>query len=149
MVCSKHINDFIHWNFTRMREVTITVLILQMWNEGLPKVPHTLNGRARTWDHGECKSLSRVRLFRPQGLYSRILQARILEWAAFPFSRGSSPPRNRTRVSGHCRRILYQLSHQGSSEIMVVNPYSVPWFLHICIWYVYEHCVHTHTMRLF
>ena len=27
------------------------------------------------------------------------LQARILEWVAFPFSRGSSQPRNRTRVS--------------------------------------------------
>ena len=28
-----------------------------------------------------------------------IFQARILEWVAFPFSRGSSRPRNRTRVS--------------------------------------------------
>ena len=28
-----------------------------------------------------------------------ILQAWILEWVAFPFSRGSSQPRNRTRVS--------------------------------------------------
>ena len=28
-----------------------------------------------------------------------ILQARILEWVAFPFSRGSSPPRNWTQVS--------------------------------------------------
>ena len=28
-----------------------------------------------------------------------ILQARILEWVAFPFSRGSSQPRNRTQVS--------------------------------------------------
>ena len=28
-----------------------------------------------------------------------ILQARILEWAAFPFSRGSSQPRYRTGVS--------------------------------------------------
>ena len=28
-----------------------------------------------------------------------ILQARILEWVAFPFSRGSSQPRNRTEVS--------------------------------------------------
>ena len=27
-----------------------------------------------------------------------ILQARILEWVAFPFSRGSSQPRNRTQV---------------------------------------------------
>ena len=29
----------------------------------------------------------------------RILQARILEWVAIPFSRGSSSPRDRTRVS--------------------------------------------------
>ena len=29
----------------------------------------------------------------------RILQARILEWVAFPFSRGSSQPRDRTQVS--------------------------------------------------
>ena len=28
-----------------------------------------------------------------------ILQARILEWVDFPFSRGSSQPRNRTQVS--------------------------------------------------
>ena len=28
-----------------------------------------------------------------------ILQARILQWVAFPFSRGSSRPRNQTRVS--------------------------------------------------
>ena len=28
-----------------------------------------------------------------------ILQARILEWVAFPFTRGSSQPRNQTRVS--------------------------------------------------
>ena len=85
-----------------------------------------------------------------------ILQARILEWVAFPFSRGSSQPRDPTQVSHttgefftssrirppgkpkntgvgnlsllqrifltqelnrdprHCRRILYQLSYQGS-----------------------------------
>ena len=29
-----------------------------------------------------------------------ILQARILEWGAFPFSKGSSQPRVQTRVSG-------------------------------------------------
>ena len=28
-----------------------------------------------------------------------ILQARILEWVAFPFSRGSSKPRDQTQVS--------------------------------------------------
>ena len=45
-----------------------------------------------------------------------ILQARILEWVAMPSSRGSSPPRDGTQVSPHGRRILYQLSHQGSSD---------------------------------
>ena len=51
-----------------------------------------------------------------------ILQARILEWVAFPFCRGSSHPRDQTQVS--C--ILYQLSHKGSPRILewVVYPFS-------------------------
>ena len=43
-----------------------------------------------------------------------ILQARILEWVTFPFSRGSSQPRDQSQVSPPCRQILYQLSHKGS-----------------------------------
>ena len=47
-----------------------------------------------------------------------ILQARILEWVAIPFSRGSSQPRDQTQGSNpgllHCRQILYCLNHQGS-----------------------------------
>ena len=43
-----------------------------------------------------------------------ILQARILEWTAIPFSRGSSQPRNFKPRSLYCRQILYLLSHQGS-----------------------------------
>ena len=36
----------------------------------------------------------------PHGLYSHgILQAKILEWVAFPFSRGSSQSRDQTQVS--------------------------------------------------
>ena len=42
-----------------------------------------------------------------------ILQARILEWGAFPFSRESSQPRDRTQVS-HIAGRFYQLSHKGS-----------------------------------
>ena len=42
-----------------------------------------------------------------------ILQARILEWVAFPFSRGSSQPRDQTQVS-HTAGGLYQLSYQVS-----------------------------------
>ena len=49
-----------------------------------------------------------------------ILQAKILDWVAIPFLRGSSQPRDQTLVSCiagkllHCRWILYQLSHQGN-----------------------------------
>ena len=39
---------------------------------------------------------------------------RILEWVAYPFSRGSSWPRNQTGVSCIGRPILYQLSYQRS-----------------------------------
>ena len=105
-----------------------------------------------------------------------ILQARILEWVAFPFSRGSSQPRDPTQVSCiagrffssspalqadslpaelqgkpkntgvgslplpqgifliqelnrgllHCRWILHQLSHKGSTRILewVAYPFS-------------------------
>ena len=42
-----------------------------------------------------------------------ILQARIPQWVAIPFSRGSSWLRNQTGLL-HCRLILYRLSHQGS-----------------------------------
>ena len=55
-----------------------------------------------------------------------ILQARILEWVAFPFSRGSSQPRDQSQVSCICRQILHQLSHQGSPRIpeWVAHPFS-------------------------
>ena len=43
-----------------------------------------------------------------------ILQARVLEWVAISFSRGSSQPRDRTRVSHIAGRRFYLLSHQGS-----------------------------------
>ena len=43
-----------------------------------------------------------------------ILEARILEWAAIPFSRGSSRPRHRTRSPALQADSFYHLSHQGS-----------------------------------
>ena len=42
-----------------------------------------------------------------------ILQARILQWAAISFSRGSSPPRDGTLVSCTAGR-FFTASHQGS-----------------------------------
>ena len=44
-----------------------------------------------------------------------ILQTRILEWVAFPFSRRSSKPRDQTQVSPIACR--FYLSHQGSPII--------------------------------
>ena len=50
----------------------------------------------------------------PQGsLVHGILQARILEWVAIPFSRRSFRPRDWSSLL-HCRQVLYWLSHQGS-----------------------------------
>ena len=79
----------------------------------------------------------KFRLFAtPWTIYSRpevhgILQARILEWVAFPFSRGSSQPRNQSQVwlnpgLQHRRQILSQLSHRGSPRILdwVAYPFS-------------------------
>ena len=42
-----------------------------------------------------------------------ILQARMLEWIAIPFSRGFFPNQGSNPGLLHCRQILYQLSHQG------------------------------------
>ena len=46
----------------------------------------------------------------------RISQARILEWVAISFSRGSSQPKDLTQVSCIGRQILYHVSHQGSPQ---------------------------------
>ena len=50
-----------------------------------------------------------------------ILQARILEWVAYPFSRGIFPTQESNRGLQHCRRILYQLSYQGSSKELMTT----------------------------
>ena len=56
-------------------------------------------------------------LLKPHGLQPiRILQARILEWVAIPFSSGSSRLRDLTWVL-HCRWILYHLSYWGSLKL--------------------------------
>ena len=55
-----------------------------------------------------------------------ILQARILEWVAFPFCRGIFPTQGLNSGLLHCRQILYQLSHKGSPRILewVAYPFS-------------------------
>ena len=43
-----------------------------------------------------------------------ILQARILEWVAIPFSKGSSPPRDQMRISCIADGFFIVRSHEGS-----------------------------------
>ena len=50
------------------------------------------------WSNMKWKLPSRVQLF-VTSLVHGFIQARILEWVAFPSSRGSSQPRNQTQVS--------------------------------------------------
>ena len=47
----------------------------------------------------------------PGSLVHGIFQARVLEWVAISFSRGSSRPRDQTLGLLHCRCILYHLSY--------------------------------------
>ena len=54
-----------------------------------------------------------------------ILQARMLEWVAVPFSRGSSKTQGSNPGLPHCKWILYQLSHQGSPTSLVRSISSV------------------------
>ena len=77
-----------------------------------------------------------------------ILQARILDWGAFPFSRGSSQPRDRTQVS-HIAGSFFTLSQpQGSPgtlewvnlpllQWIFLTQESNPGLLH-CKWILYH-----------
>ena len=55
----------------------------------------------------------------PGSSVQEILQARILEWVAISFSRGSSQPRNQTQVSSIAVR-LYQLSYKESPHVSIL-----------------------------
>ena len=77
----------------------------------------------------------------PGSSVHNILQARILDWVAIPFSRGSSWPRDQTCISYiSCigSRVLYPLSHLGSpffslggskvTQPLTLYPTQVLWF---------------------
>ena len=69
-----------------------------------------------------CQSLSHVRLCNPMGCspvgssVHRVLHAKLLEWVAISFLRGSSLSKDWNLGLQHCRQILYCLSHQGSPQ---------------------------------
>ena len=91
-------------------------------------------------NHGKCESVSHSVLFLcnptncspPGSSVHGILQARISEWVAMPFSRGSSCSRDRTQVSYvSCmgRWILYPYCHRDA-----LTPYSLVYKQNICVY---------------
>ena len=102
-------------NQQRSRERDVWTAKLQTTNTP----PKTLSqGNTRLWK--KCQSLCLVRLFATpwavalQGSSVHgILQERILEWVATPFSRGSSRPRDQTLVTHIGRWILHRLEPPG------------------------------------
>ena len=58
-----------------------------------------------------------------------ILQARIPEWIAISFSRGSSQSRDQTR-SPDCTQFLYHLNHWRSPESHIMNVIIEVWLQH-------------------
>ena len=76
-----------------------------------------------------------------------ILQARILEWVAIPFSRGFSWPRDQTHISCLGRQILYHRATWEATYLVMQFRHSLPilwpshwkwWFLRsfsATIWY--------------
>ena len=98
---------------TRHEQKSINYPNLKRGNKALRKPWHSSSSRAGfPWAKGDrllkavkVKLLSRVRLCDavdcnpPSSSVHGILQARILEWVAISFSRGSSQPRDRTQVS--------------------------------------------------
>ena len=72
--------------------------------------------------NGKWKLLSHAQLFATHG----ILQARILEWVAFPFSRGSSQPRDGTQVSCIANRFFTSWANREAQEYWSGQPIPSP-----------------------
>ena len=101
---------------------TLQIQVCGFWLASGKKCQMALRDFSLIWSQGislesegtsllSCPTLCDPLDFRIHG----ILQARILEWGAFPFSRGSSKPRGGTQVSA-CRQILYWLSHREAQD---------------------------------
>ena len=93
-----------------------------MWHTHLsPALPRGSQSTPENWTGG-CVFVAQSRLTlcnprdcSPPGFSVHgVSQARILEWLAIPFSRGSSQPRDQIRVSHTGRRFLY---HRATKEL--------------------------------
>ena len=76
-----------------------------------------MNNEWMNESESEVKTLSCVQLCNPMDyIVHGILQPRKLEWVAFPFSRGSSQPRNQTLVSLIAGRLFTSRATREAQE---------------------------------
>ena len=69
-------------------------------------------------------------------LSTGILQARILEWVAISFSRGSSGPRDQTQVSHIAGRLFTIWTTRGTVHLKIVK--MVYWGVILLLYYIYK-----------
>ena len=71
----------------------------------------------------------------PGSFVHGIFQARILEWVAISYSRGSSQPGSWTRISVTCigRQVLSHWSHLGSPNKLIHLLYDLGGLVHSCV----------------
>ena len=101
----------------------IPTVVVEQWWLSLLQIIHVNYSSGMKWS----ESFSRVWLFTTSWtVVHGILQARILEWGAFPFARGIFPTQGSNPGLPHCRWILYQLNHKGSPGILewIAYPFS-------------------------
>ena len=127
-----NLSNFPHTDTFLTSDILWSQIIL-CWTFVFITLLHVLCYFFRKW---KWKSLSHVRLFATSWFEAPrfatpwtvhgILQARILECVAFPFSRGIFPTQESNPGVPHCRQILYQLSYKGSPRILklVAYPFS-------------------------
>ena len=73
-----------------------------------------------------------------------ILQTRILEWVATPFSRGSPQPRARTWVSCIGGRFFTIWDIREAPSLSADESINTPWYIHTMKWYSVIKNVWTH-----
>ena len=112
-----HAREFVWWQLCLVKGILtedkalLSSVNLSQSHLSLALVPTTIQ-------QGKWKSLSCVWLLAtPWTVVHGILQTRIPEWVAFPFSRGSYQPRDRTQVSRIAGRFFTSWAIQGSHKV--------------------------------
>ena len=113
---------FWHLSFFRIKELLLSFYFTNYKGTSLTVFLSFFFFKGPFLERGsEVKSLSHVRLCNPMDCnlpgssVHGIFQARVLEWGAISFSRGSSLTQGLIPGSLHCSQTLYHLSHQGSA----------------------------------